>query len=258
MLLKAAKTWGYQLQNIKPKKIAASPYDLVVIDYASDDGPFTSAQVEQMKRKPDGSRRLVIAYMSIGEAETYRPYWNKAWRKEPPPWLGKENRQWRGNFGVKFWEPGWQAIVFDYADRIVEAGFDGIYLDKVDEFEDLGHPDEMVEFVVRIAARVKAKNPAFLVISQNGDGLLSNKRFRDAIDAFAREDLFFGEDDDGKPNQPDSIEESIARLRTFAGENKPVFVVEYPRGKKQRERARSDIAALGFIGHTAGRDLEKL
>ena len=83
----------------------------------------TPAQVELMKQKPDGSRRLVIAYMSIGEAETYRPYWNKAWRKEPPEWLGKENRQWRGNFGVKFWEPGWQAIVFDYAERMVAAGF---------------------------------------------------------------------------------------------------------------------------------------
>ena len=111
MTLKDVKTWGYQLQNIKPKKIAASAYDLVVIDYASDDGPFTNAQVDEMKRKPDGSRRLVISYMSIGEAETYRPYWNKAWKKEPPPWLGKENREWRGNYGVKFWEPGWQSVI---------------------------------------------------------------------------------------------------------------------------------------------------
>jgi cysteinyl-tRNA synthetase len=258
MTLKDVKTWGYQLQNIRPKKIAASPYDLVVIDYASDDGPFTPAQVAEMKKKPDGSRRLVIAYMSIGEAETYRPYWNKAWKKEPPPWLGKENREWRGNYGVKFWEPGWQAVIFDYADKIVAAGFDGVYLDKVDEFEDLGHPDEMVEFVGRIAARVKAKNPSFLVISQNGDGLLPKKKFRDVIDAFAREDLFFGEDDDGKPNQPGSIKESIVQLQTFAGENKPVFVVEYPRNKKQATQARTDIAALGFIGHTACRDLEKL
>ena len=60
----------------------------------------------------------------------------------------------------EFWDPEWQAIIFDYVDRIVAAGFDGVYLDKVDEFEDMGHPDEMVEFVARIAARVKAKDPA--------------------------------------------------------------------------------------------------
>jgi len=258
MNLGDVKSWGYQLQNIKPKKIAASPYDLVVTDYAGDDGPFTAGQVAEMKKKPDGSRRLVIAYMSIGEAETYRPYWNKAWKKEPPSWLGKENREWRGNYGVKFWDAGWQAIIFDYAEKIVAAGFDGVYLDKVDEFEDLGHPDEMVVFVARIAERVKAKNSAFLVISQNGDGLLPRKQFRDVIDAFAREDLFFGEDDDGEPNEPDSIKESVERLQTFAGEKKPVFVVEYPRDKPQATQARADIAALGFIGHTTDRDLEKL
>jgi cysteinyl-tRNA synthetase, unknown class len=258
MSFKDVKTWGYQLQNIKPAKIAGTSYDLVVIDYASDDGPFSQAQVDQMKHKPDGSRRLVISYMSIGEAETYRPYWNKDWKKQPPGWLGKENREWRGNYGVRFWEPEWQNIIFDYVDKIVSAGFDGVYLDKVDEFEDMGHEQEMIEFVRRISARVKAKRPDFLVISQNGDALLANKQFRDIIDAFAREDLFLGEDDDGEPNKPASIKESIARLKLLAGEGKPVLVVEYPRNSKQGEEVRRDIAALGFIGHTTGRDLDRV
>ncbi len=159
---------------------------------------------------------------------------------------------------MKFWDPGWQTLIFDYVDKIVAAGFDGVYLDKVDEFEDMGHPDEMVEFVGRIAARVKAKNPAFVVISQNGDGLLPKKKFRDIIDAFAREDLFFGEDDDGKPNKPNSIKESIEQLKVFAGERKPVFVVEYPKNDGQAKQALADIAALGFIGHTTDRDLETI
>ena len=83
MAINHVKSWGYQLQEIKPAAIARTPYDLVVIDYASDDGAFSPAQVEEMKHKPDGSRRLVISYMSIGEAETYRPYWNKEWKKQP-------------------------------------------------------------------------------------------------------------------------------------------------------------------------------
>ena len=258
MPLKDVETWGYQLQNIKPAQIARTSYDLVVVDYASDDGAFSQAQVDQMKHKPDGSRRLVISYMSIGEAETYRPYWNKEWKKQPPAWLGKENREWRGNYAVRFWEPEWQNIIFDYADKIVSAGFDGVYLDKVDEFEEMGHEQEMIEFVRRISSRVKTKRPDFLVISQNGDALLANKQFRDVIAAFAREDLFLGEDDDGKPNKPASIKESIARLKLLAAEGKPVLVVEYPRNNQQGEQVRRDIAALGFIGHTTGRDLDKV
>ena len=40
-----------------------------MIDYSGEDGPFSPAQVERMKQKPDGSRRIVLSYMSIGEAE---------------------------------------------------------------------------------------------------------------------------------------------------------------------------------------------
>jgi cysteinyl-tRNA synthetase len=256
MAINHVKSWGYQLQEIKPAVIARTSCDLVVIDYASDDGPFSKTQVDEMKRKPDGSRRLVVSYMSIGEAETYRPYWNKAWKSQPPTWLGKENREWRGNYAVRFWDDQWQSIIFDYTDKIAAAGFDGVYLDKVDEFETMGHKDDMVEFVRRIASRVKAKQPDFLVISQNGDELIPNKKFRDVLDAFAREDLFLGEDDDGKPNKSASIKESIARLQLFASEQKPVLVVEYPSNAPQADQVRGQVAALGFIGLTTGRDLD--
>jgi len=31
--------------------------------------------------------------------------------------------------------PEWQAIIFEYEDRILNAGFDGVYLDIIDGFE---------------------------------------------------------------------------------------------------------------------------
>src|SRR5207249_4702512 len=73
------KSWRYQLQNIDPSQIARSPDDLVVVDCDGDGGALGAAKVEQMRRKPDGSRRLVLAYVSIGEAENYRRYWQRSW-----------------------------------------------------------------------------------------------------------------------------------------------------------------------------------
>jgi cysteinyl-tRNA synthetase len=248
------KNWRYQLQNIDPAEIANSPHDLVVIDYSGEDGPFSKAQVERMKQKPDGSRRVVLSYMSIGEAETYRWYWSQ----RSSSWLGPENKKWRGNYGVKFWDQAWQEIIFAYTDRILAAGFDGVYLDKVDEFEEMGHRDDMVEFVSRIAARAKSQRPDFLVISQNGDDLLPNAKFRGAIDGFAREDLFYGEDSDGKRNSASSIRESVKRLKMLSAENKPVFVVEYPRNDNQAQTARREISEQGFIGLMARRALNAL
>jgi len=248
------KNWRYQLQNIKPGEIAVSSHDLVVIDYTGENGPFSKAEVERMKRKPDGSRRVVLSYMSIGEAEDYRWYW----AQRSSSWLGAENTKWRGNYAVRFWDPGWQQIIFVYVDRLLAAGFDGVYLDKVDEFETMGHRDEMVAFVARIAARAKAQRADFVIVSQNGDALIPDAKFRHAIDAFAREDLLYGEDRDGARNDASSVRASVKRLKMLTAEGKPVFVVEYPRNGEQAQKAREEIAEQGFVGLTAKRALGSL
>jgi len=248
------KSWRYQLQGVNPSTVAASSADLVVIDYAGSNGPFSKAQVEQMRRKPDGLRRVVLSYMSIGEAETYRWYWPN----RSSAWLGPENPRWRGNYSVRFWHADWQQIIFEYTDKIVAAGFDGVYLDKVDEYEEMGHRDDMVEFVARIAARAKSQRADFMIVSQNGDALIPDPKFRKAIDAFAREDLFYGENSDGVRNNAGSIRESVRRLKMLTAEGKPVFVVEYPRNDEQAQTARREISEHNFIGLMARRALDQL
>lgn len=116
--------------------IAATSYDIVVLDAWFDiDRPLKRSDLETLQRKPGGGRRLVLAYVSIGEAEDYRSDWNPAWSAQPPPWLGDENPDWPGNYAVEFWNPEWQAIVGRRLAAIVDAGFDGVYLDKVDAYE---------------------------------------------------------------------------------------------------------------------------
>jgi len=46
-----------------------------------------------------------------------------------------ENPEWPGNFKVRYWEEGWREVVYGYLGRVMEAGFDGAYLDVVDAFE---------------------------------------------------------------------------------------------------------------------------
>jgi cysteinyl-tRNA synthetase len=256
--LPLVRNWRYQLTNVNPSEVANSSTDLVVIDYSANDGPFSRAQVDRMKRKPDGSRRIVLSYISIGEAEIYRWYWHSIWTKNPPVWLASRNSQWRENYGVRFWHSEWQRIVFEYLDKIISAGFDGVYLDKVDEFETMGHKDEMIELVARISSHAKAQRSDFIVVSQNGDQLIPNSNFRNAIDAFAREDLLYGEDVDGARNDASSIRESIKRLKMLTAEGKPVFVVEYPKKSNQADTAKKEISEHGFIGLTARRALDVL
>ncbi|MEZ4995015.1 MAG: endo alpha-1,4 polygalactosaminidase [Saprospiraceae bacterium] len=121
--------------------LAATPYDILLIDLYFDDpqAPLTTKEVSQLRLKPDGSSRLLIAYLSIGEAESYRYYWQAGWNQNPPYWMEAENADWDGNFKIRYWEQDWKDILIgnkdSYVKKIVDAGFDGVYLDVVDAYE---------------------------------------------------------------------------------------------------------------------------
>lgn len=115
-------------------------YDLVIIDLFFDGtDELTFEDISSLKTKLSGGPRMLIAYMSIGEAEDYRYYWYSGWKSNPPAWLGKENPDWEGNYKVRYWEKEWQEIIFgnndSYLKMIIDTGFDGVYLDIIDAFE---------------------------------------------------------------------------------------------------------------------------
>lgn len=263
--LGSVQSWGYQLQQSDPREVAASDYDLMVVDYARDgsaDLTFTPAEMAMMRQKPDGSPRIVLAYLSIGEAEDYRPYWQHAWTEAPPSWLGAENPDWAGNYAVRYWAPEWQAHIFGapdaYLDVIIAAGFDGVYLDRIDAFD---VPDTtaarprrmqlMADFVQAIAVYARAQHPNFIIVGQNAEELLANKKYADAIDAVGKEDLFYGLAGDGTLNSKSELRASLTLLQDFRASGKPIFIIEYLDTPESKARARTSAAALGaplFIG----------
>ncbi|MBB6126663.1 endo alpha-1,4 polygalactosaminidase [Mucilaginibacter lappiensis] len=121
------------------KAVTATNYDALIMDLYFDKTAFTSAEINALKSKANGGKRLVISYMSIGEAENYRYYWQKSWKPGNPVWLDAENPQWKGNYKVKYWNKDWQNIIYgndsSYLKKILNANFDGVYLDIIDAFE---------------------------------------------------------------------------------------------------------------------------
>ncbi len=119
--------------------LKATNYDIILIDYAFNEDAFTKDEISSLKTKQNGGKRLIIAYMSIGEAENYRYYWQNDWKPGNPEWLDKENPDWEGNYKVRYWDADWQAIIYgnddSYLKKILDAGFDGVYLDIIDAFE---------------------------------------------------------------------------------------------------------------------------
>lgn len=118
--------------------IATTNFDVVLIDLFYDDSPFTTTEINQLKTKANGGRRLVISYMNIGAAENYRYYWQDDWKLHRPGWLKKPYDGYEAEIWVKFWKKDWQEIIFgnddSYTKKIIDAGFDGVYLDNVEAY----------------------------------------------------------------------------------------------------------------------------
>ena len=268
-----AKSWAFQLKNLGPEqqaKIAASPFDLVVIDseqFPQDkEIPLTPEEVERMKKKPDGSRRLVIAYFSVGEAESYRFYWKPEWNKTKPSWVGKENKEWKENFLVKYWEPVWQKIVFGspeaFADRIIAQGFDGFYIDRADAYYYFGDSkemrDRMAAFIIKLTNYMRAKKPDIAILVQNAEELLDRNDYVAAIDGIAKEDLLYGITHREEPNKKDDVVWSTNLLKGAQTKGKKIFVIEYLTKPNYIADADKRLGELGFVMYTGPRGLAEL
>ncbi len=130
---------NYATKNDFISALSATDFDLIIIDLFHNELSFTKSEITGLKTKNNGGSRLVVAYMSIGEAEDYRFYWDSSWKTGNPVWLDRENPDWKGNYKVRYWEKEWQDIILkgdsSYLGKILAAGFDGVYLDIIDGFE---------------------------------------------------------------------------------------------------------------------------
>lgn len=268
----------YQLQDMDLEAIGKTRFDMVIIDYSqtphelnpqvcsakqipiyspihihqdtSEKGRFTLEQITALKNSPGGPK-TVLAYMSIGEAENYRWYWKNKWDRDndgkpdpcAPSWLETENSDRPGNYKVRYWEPGWQAIIYgsptSYLDKIIEAGFDGVYLSR------LTAEQEMVDFVKAIAfyARVIKGKADFLIIPQNGEGLSSHPDYVQVVDGIGKEETWG---------------EAIANIDVFKQAKKFVLVIEYVTRQDLIDDFYTKAIEKGYIPYATERDLDVL
>ena len=161
------------------EELAASKWDAFYLDAHADGGALNKEEVEMLKQKPQGGRRQVIAYLSIGTTELYR------WYADPiminpsprsflhgvvengtfiptrkrykdigiPNWMlwSAYSGQYADESTPIWWHPEWRDIIvrggspykspsYNHSlfadgrssiDKIVDMGFDGVYLDNV-------------------------------------------------------------------------------------------------------------------------------
>ena len=131
-------TAGYGRQDQFALTMHQTNYDMLVVDVFHGRAPLTKRAVETLRYKKLGSRRLVLAQVNIGAAESHDFYWQPDWREGSPSWIKDTFAGEPDKFRVEFWRPEWQSMIFgsnqSYIYGVIDLGFDGVILDGLDAY----------------------------------------------------------------------------------------------------------------------------
>ena len=257
----ANSSWVYQLQHPKVENLAGSGFPLAVIDYSADGSDKKRFSNNQLKHLLE-SNLIPIAYISIGEAESYRFYWEKPWVEKKnnsqltanaPEWLGHTNPDWEGNYKVRYWNTDWRdTIIKPYLDKIIAQGFHGVYLDIIDGFEywansktytlemetrleDDPFDDEedaakrMIALVRWIAQYCRKHSPLgqdFLIIPQNGERILlyDDGSYLADVSGIGVEDTWYSNEEKLPRHR---VRARLHYLKKFQKKGKQVLSIDY-------------------------------
>lgn len=256
--------WAYWLDNPDLAQLGTGRFDLLVIDPSADGSAahlFTMQQLEALRRVHP--QRRVVASVSIGQAESYRGYWQRAWHPGSPDWLGAQDAAWPGNYWVKYWQPAWQEMVYRSLAAIIAAGFDGVYLDRVDAYQEgyaTGRREDMVRLVANLARYARARAPLgedFGVIVQNAEELaLDHPGYVQLVTGVAREEVYV-QATDIPTSQTERVQVEEC-LDLFLRRSRLVLTVDYASRPEQMCAAYRLSRSKGYLPCVTDVDLDRL
>ncbi|NVO18637.1 MAG: endo alpha-1,4 polygalactosaminidase [Bacteroidetes bacterium] len=286
--LQDVRFWAYQLDGLEePAAIDAicnSHYDLIVMDQQRSilgaEDYDTKSDVARMHGSTNskGKAKVVLCYFDVGQAESYRAYWQSSWTPGSPTWiLSPDPDGWNDSYGVKYWSPAWKNIMKECLGKIIDDGFDGVYLDWLEIYnepaviaaaatEGKNPENELVSFLTELATYARSRDSSFIFIAQNAAEMGANQDYIKLFDAIAHEDIWYdgsGDPDNGGSQgdvavDPLDTQEYLDQLKVWQLAGKPVFDVEYAEQPAHVSRAYSLGKENGFINYVTLRLLDKL
>lgn len=162
--LASHKKWVVYYSDKEPVE-AFAPYELCVFD--SKEHPPLGPLKQQGK--------TLLGYISLGEVEHYRSHY-EAVKKEGL--LMDENPNWKGSYYVDVRDPRWtKRIVEELIPRILHKGFDGIFMDTLDnpEFLENKYPRKysgMKQAAVQLVKAIRQNFPTIKIMMNRAFELL--------------------------------------------------------------------------------------
>ncbi len=176
--------WMVYYSDVLPPE-AFYPYDPVVFD--SNSHPLLSPLKDRGK--------TLLGYLSLGEVERFRPWFDELKRNGL---LLMENKNWPGSYFVDLRNPRWTQLVIDeLVPKILFHGFDGVFLDTLDNASELERIDPkrykgMADAAVHLVRAIRRHYPEIKLMLNRAFELLP--QLGNVVDIALAESTYAGYD----------------------------------------------------------------
>lgn len=246
--------WAVYYGNAAKQADLLGSFDMVVLD--ADDHPPLNALKAQGK--------TLLGYVSLGEAETYRPYFKQLQKAGV---LLAPNKEWKGHRIIDIRKPEWQSLVIDQLiTNALAQGFDGVMLDTLDSPLDLeiNKPQKyagMKEAALKMLRDIRAHFPSAKIMVNRG--FAAYPEAVHFIDYTLAESTRSGPAGKGfKRLSEKEYAAYVVMLKDAQSKNPAlkIYTLDYWNMKERKGVARiyADQRTQGFIPYVATPDLQKI
>ena len=224
----------------------------VVGRFDSSGREWQNADIPKLAQK-----KWMFSYIAVGQAQNYETYWQSGWAVGNPSWILAASPTYGGTYEVAYWDGGWQNVVFQTIDRIINSGFDGIFLDQSDPFWNNSFPkgstpistfiQRSKDLVCNIANYARAKKPGFKIFVNGGGNEYDTfgSAYSNCLDATAGEHLWYL--GTGRPETSGYPPYTIPVLQRLAQSGKKVFTFDYTNSQGEINTVLNNSRSKGFI-----------
>ncbi|MCW2243392.1 endo alpha-1,4 polygalactosaminidase [Azospirillum canadense] len=247
--------WAVYYADKEPVK-AFEPYRLLVLD---------SAHHPPLRVLKDRGKTL-LGYISLGEVEQHRP-----WFAPVKDWglLSEENPNWAGSFYVDVRDQRWvKLVVEELVPAILRQGFDGIFLDTLDNPPHLERTDAkrwagMTEGAARLVRAIRANWPGIRIMQNRAYEILPD--VAPMIDFALGESVYAGWDFAAKTPRLQSADDYRFQVEALTGARRVnaalgLYSLDYwdPADAEGLRRIYALQRANGFVPYVSVVDLDRI
>lgn len=131
-----ANAQGFGSTNDFVQALSYTNHDIVITNVFHGRTPLSKLDVERLKYKKLGARRLVLAEVDVSTVATYNFLWQPNWGMNDPAFVNVPLRDDPDRYRITYWDPAWHSLLYggtaSYLYGVMDLGFDGVVLKGVD------------------------------------------------------------------------------------------------------------------------------